>query len=328
MPNETINLPLTKIEDFDFASYPSLDMNDMDFDADSPTDMPAMFYPGGSSSQFISPNTLVASNASPATSKPVPRIFPGMHQQAAQAKAQQAQKQQEMMGQQQQPIRQIPGQKPLPKGQPNKDPQVEESISRILSEMRQKSVASTAEDGDSPLPSISNMARLKKEEDDMDEDERLLASEEGKKLSSKERRQLRNKVSARAFRSRRKGTCCLVTLLSTPTDRFQNTSDNLKVISPTRRTRPMLLPPRTAIYEKKTTALPTSPACFFRPKLSPASCKSSASPAYRHWVNSKYSSNSNRARGRHRISISEKTSIPVKLLDKCKANNNHRSAWY
>jgi len=45
---------------------------------------------------------------------------------------------------------------------------------------------------------------MKKEEEDMDEDERLLASEEGKKLSSKERRQLRNKVSARAFRSRRK----------------------------------------------------------------------------------------------------------------------------
>lgn len=38
----------------------------------------------------------------------------------------------------------------------------------------------------------------------MDSDELLLASEEGKKLSSKERRQLRNKVSARAFRSRRK----------------------------------------------------------------------------------------------------------------------------
>jgi hypothetical protein len=45
---------------------------------------------------------------------------------------------------------------------------------------------------------------MRKEEEDMDEDERLLASEEGKKLSSKERRQLRNKVSARAFRSRRK----------------------------------------------------------------------------------------------------------------------------
>lgn len=54
----------------------------------------------------------------------------------------------------------------------------------------------------SPLMQIP---RPKKDEDEMDEDERLLASEEGKKLSSKERRQLRNKVSARAFRSRRKG---------------------------------------------------------------------------------------------------------------------------
>jgi hypothetical protein len=52
---------------------------------------------------------------------------------------------------------------------------------------------------------LPHIARMKKEEEDMDEDERLLASEEGKKLSSKERRQLRNKVSARAFRSRRKG---------------------------------------------------------------------------------------------------------------------------
>ncbi|KAA8896464.1 hypothetical protein FN846DRAFT_893299 [Sphaerosporella brunnea] len=51
---------------------------------------------------------------------------------------------------------------------------------------------------------LPHIARMKKEEEDMDEDERLLASEEGKKLSSKERRQLRNKVSARAFRSRRK----------------------------------------------------------------------------------------------------------------------------
>lgn len=55
---------------------------------------------------------------------------------------------------------------------------------------------------------LPHIAKLKKEEDEMDEDERLLASEEGKKLSSKERRQLRNKVSARAFRSRRKGSCC------------------------------------------------------------------------------------------------------------------------
>jgi hypothetical protein len=50
---------------------------------------------------------------------------------------------------------------------------------------------------------------MRKDEEEMDEDERLLASEEGKKLSSKERRQLRNKVSARAFRSRRKGKLSL-----------------------------------------------------------------------------------------------------------------------
>jgi hypothetical protein len=57
----------------------------------------------------------------------------------------------------------------------------------------------------SPQGALPHIIRMKKEEEDMDEDERLLASEEGKKLSSKERRQLRNKVSARAFRSRRKG---------------------------------------------------------------------------------------------------------------------------
>ncbi|KAK9373739.1 uncharacterized protein V1513DRAFT_139101 [Lipomyces chichibuensis] len=47
-------------------------------------------------------------------------------------------------------------------------------------------------------------AKSKKKQEPADEDERLLASEEGKKLSSKERRQLRNKVSARHFRLRRK----------------------------------------------------------------------------------------------------------------------------
>jgi len=51
---------------------------------------------------------------------------------------------------------------------------------------------------------MSHVQRMRKEDGDKDEDEQLLASEDGKKLSSKERRQLRNKVSARAFRSRRK----------------------------------------------------------------------------------------------------------------------------
>ena len=210
MPTETLNMPLSTLDDFDFGRHPSVDMSDMDFENESPTDsLPTMFYPSSSSSgQFVNPTALVGQEDSPTDAAPARRMYPGMHtQQAAQAKAQQAQKQQEMVRQQQQQ-RQIPGQKPLPT-QPKsqqKDPHVEESISRLLHQMRQNSVASADDDASTPTGSLPNVARLKKEEDEMDEDERLLASEEGKKLSSKERRQLRNKVSARAFRSRRKGT--------------------------------------------------------------------------------------------------------------------------
>lgn len=46
--------------------------------------------------------------------------------------------------------------------------------------------------------------KLKKKLSEMDEDEKLLASEEAKKLTSRQRRQLRNRVSARHFRLRRK----------------------------------------------------------------------------------------------------------------------------
>jgi ribonuclease Z len=203
MPTETLNMPLSNLDDFDFARNSS----DMDFESDSPNDLPTMFFPDQSSgsAQFISPNTLVGPNNTGST--PFQRIYPGMHsQQAAQAKAQQAQKQEQMARREQQ---RPAGQKPLPGASPTKtqpakkDPLVEESISKVLSRMRQASVASSAQDESTPT-GTSNMPRIKKDEDDMDEDERLLASEEGKKLSSKERRQLRNKVSARAFRSRRK----------------------------------------------------------------------------------------------------------------------------
>ena len=204
MPTETLNMPLSNLDEFDFARNPS----DMDFDADSPNDMPSMFYPERSSgpTQYVSPNTLVTQNNT--TSTPVQRIYPGMHsQQAAQAKAQQAQKQEQMARQQQhrpQSQKPLPGPSPT-KAQPAKDPLVEESISKVLNRMRQASDASNLDDEDTPVTGMSNMPRIKKDEDEMDEDERLLASEDGKKLTSKERRQLRNKVSARAFRSRRKG---------------------------------------------------------------------------------------------------------------------------
>ena len=84
---------------------------------------------------------------------------------------------------------------------------VDETIHRVLAQIRHDSVQSgnNSEDADSPNSNAPHFARSKKDEEEMDEDEKLLASEEGKKLSSKERRQLRNKVSARAFRHRRKG---------------------------------------------------------------------------------------------------------------------------
>lgn len=60
------------------------------------------------------------------------------------------------------------------------------------------------------FPLLPDLLSLKQAED---EDEKILASEEGKRLNPRERRQLRNKVSARNFRVRRKGNydrCCLL----------------------------------------------------------------------------------------------------------------------
>ena len=139
------------------------------------------------------------------------RVWPGMHQQqAAQAKAQQ----QAALAAQRQRSTSVPSRQGSVVNERENDEVVEESISRLLNRMRNSSVASS--NGEDGAPSAANGSshggRMRKDEEDMDEDERLLASEEGKKLSSKERRQLRNKVSARAFRSRRKGT--LVSTLS------------------------------------------------------------------------------------------------------------------
>jgi type II secretory pathway pseudopilin PulG len=146
------------------------------------------------------------------------RVWPGMHQQqAAMAKAQAQQqraqqlahqKQQHAMQQQQQQQQQnrMPSTSSASRktSSPLSDAHTEEMITRVVAQIRadsQNASASMQNDNQGLLPHI---IRAKKDEEDMDEDERLLASEEGKKLSSKERRQLRNKVSARAFRSRRK----------------------------------------------------------------------------------------------------------------------------
>lgn len=139
------------------------------------------------------------------------RVWPGIHQQqAAMAKQQaEAQAKREAVNRQSQKAPQQSRKSNGSSSRPPSDPIVEERISRLLNQMRHSSVTSSNDD-DNATPNAngnsSHGLRTRKDEEDMDEDERLLASEEGKKLSSKERRQLRNKVSARAFRSRRKGT--------------------------------------------------------------------------------------------------------------------------
>ena len=198
-------------EDFvDFGTAPGRNgsFNDADVDFDSPKAEPAFFYPE-SSAEYIDPVSigaaLQAGNPLPSQGGNVGRLWPGMHQQqAAVAKAQAQQKQ--IIQQQRQSVGPRPGQ-PQRMRAPHAptNPLVEEKISQLLNSMRQSSVATEGDDSQGSSSGLTHAQRMKKEEDEMDEDERLLASEEGKKLSSKERRQLRNKVSARAFRSRRKG---------------------------------------------------------------------------------------------------------------------------
>ncbi|KAI3338386.1 hypothetical protein F4824DRAFT_459063 [Ustulina deusta] len=198
---EYIN-PGEELFDFNSTSQSSMTPPTMDLDFESPSDQ-AFFY---STTPNINPHTLTsASPAVPTPANTVGRMYPGMHQRAAlakaQAQAQQMQQQQEMIQRQQGHQRRQQQSKPSrQKITEPADPIVEQKITQLLNSMRSK-VNTSETDGNSPLLQVP---RPKKEEDDMDDDERLLASEEGKKLSSKERRQLRNKVSARAFRSRRK----------------------------------------------------------------------------------------------------------------------------
>ncbi|RDW90231.1 bZIP transcription factor [Aspergillus mulundensis] len=185
----------------DFNSTPTRNISEMDLESDSIiATVPGFYMSQPNNTQFVDPSALGGQEVVPAMgSTQVGRMYPGMHQQAAMAKAAQQQRQHDLFRQQQQQghLQQQPqshhGQVP--------NATVDERISRLLQQMKS---ASGSPSDSSPSPSAAPLTRSKKDEQDMDEDERLLASEEGKKLSSKERRQLRNKVSARAFRSRRK----------------------------------------------------------------------------------------------------------------------------
>ncbi|KAI9730257.1 MAG: Zinc phosphodiesterase ELAC protein 2 [Cirrosporium novae-zelandiae] len=201
---------------FDFDSMGSFPMlgdgtPDMDLELDSPErDLVPSMYSQNSQPECVDPSAVGGQDSSGAPTIPsqnFQRAWPGMHQQqAALAKAQaqaRQQKQQQIINQQRQKAQAQGGHPSGSNAYSPNDPMVEERISRLLSQMRQSSVVSYDENASSSN-AMPHQVRVKKDEEDMDEDERLLNSEEGKKLSSKERRQLRNKVSARAFRSRRK----------------------------------------------------------------------------------------------------------------------------
>ncbi|KAL8918220.1 MAG: hypothetical protein Q9208_007496 [Pyrenodesmia sp. 3 TL-2023] len=188
---------------FDFNTAPSQNTSiDMEVDFGSPLYDPNVDY--------INPNAIGGQESSPSSGPLRQRAWPGMHQQqAARAKAQaeaQQQRQKAVAPNPSAPASRHSSQPSTGRTAPAKDPIVEERISRLLNQMRHSSVATSNDDSSTPTASgtLPHLGRARKDEEDMDEDERLLASEEGKKLSSKERRQLRNKVSARAFRSRRK----------------------------------------------------------------------------------------------------------------------------
>ena len=200
--------------DLSFGSgYGTYNNMDVDFDFNSASQNLLTQPVEGLDSSFIDPSA-IADPESPQVQQPPKRAYPGMHRQAALEKAQAEQKQKEIEAQRQKERAESTSgsasTRPSAANRPPTDPVVEGKIAQLLNQMRHNSVASSNED-DAATPTASGSTqhggRTRKDEEDMDEDERLLASEEGKKLSSKERRQLRNKVSARAFRSRRKGEC-------------------------------------------------------------------------------------------------------------------------
>lgn len=210
----------TGADDFiDFGTAPRqrsfTNNTDMDMEFDSAT---GQFYREQSTpAGYVDPSAIGGQEVMapptvlPTQSGNVGRLWPGMHQQqAALAKAQAQQKQQQQIIQQQRMQAQMAQQPRQPVSRPRSnqqsDPIVEEKISQLLNSMRQSSVSTEGDMHENASHTMAQVQqRMRKDEEEMDEDERLLASEEGKKLSSKERRQLRNKVSARAFRSRRKG---------------------------------------------------------------------------------------------------------------------------
>lgn len=217
--NGEMNTPMKREgAPFDFNTVPTQKPREMDIESDDINSTPYYFYhcstKSGNKNQYVDPKALRGHELAQAgLSTQVGRIEPGIHQQqAAMAKAARQQKHNEMANHQMQQ-RRVEEAPTLPnRVSRNLDSVVEERISHLMQQMR-ANAAAASEVSPSPSSGLPQMAKARKDEVDMDEDERLLNSEEGKKLSTKERRQLRNKVSARAFRSRRKGMYTRMTII-------------------------------------------------------------------------------------------------------------------
>lgn len=206
------------------TSMPFMDFNNFSFDQEidpmQQESVPTFFF-SNHNNGFVDSNSMSSDAfvSAPVQAPQPGRLYPGMHsQQAQQARAQALARQQsqQQLGQElmQQRHRQSVADSvvSLPTTRANSvvsvagDDSVNDKLSRLLDQMRNtNNIETIDEEHGSPSSDHGKIGRSRKDEEDMDEDERLLNSEEGKKLSSKERRQLRNKVSARAFRSRRKG---------------------------------------------------------------------------------------------------------------------------
>lgn len=163
--------------------------------------------------QTVDPSRLQSETSPTSLSSANMRVYNGFHTNQAAAAAEAAKskikveaqqiQQQQIIQQQQQQRHAAQSAKPQkPRVQPPADPLLDQKITQVLNRFRQQESSNMDLQGPES-PEDANRSQSK-DLDDMDEDERLLNSEEGKKLTPKERRQLRNKVSARHFRKRRK----------------------------------------------------------------------------------------------------------------------------
>ncbi|KAI1815683.1 hypothetical protein GGS20DRAFT_316463 [Poronia punctata] len=185
----------------DFSNIDEFDEGEGDVDVDGSI---GDYQPSTMDTPSMDQRPLTSSSHSSA----VGRLYPGIHAQMARERAESSQRLQFS------PSRQVQQQLVSgPQGSVSSPQQpmyllhspaseaavTQETISQLLVSQRAQGRTSESEEPATRIPPH------KKTDREMDEDERRLRGEDGKRMTVKERRQLRNKVSARAFRNRRKG---------------------------------------------------------------------------------------------------------------------------